>query len=224
MASTPLAKMLRKTWDFVLETIAPQDPYVRSIELMSPAEFSAKASEILPEGTIDGVISFFSYKGKLAKTAILEVKSYGNKRIARLLGTAIRDLLVFELSELELFENFTKPLLVPIPLTKKSLRRRGYNQCELIAREIAKADKGATLEMSASALIKTKETGDQVGKSRVERFANLKGCFQAKSEETKGRNVIVLDDIVTTGATLKEAERALRKAGARKIILVSVAH
>jgi ComF family protein len=218
-------RMLLYIWNFILDTVVPQDPYIRSIEKMGPGEFMAAVKMLSPGEHIDGALCFFSYRDPLVKAAILEVKSYGNRIIARLLAKTVRELLIAELSDLELFKNFVSPVLLPIPLTRKSLQKRGWNQCGLIVDEIKKIDQEKLLEIRNGVLIKTRETGDQVGKSRKERLENLRMCFSVRSEDAvRGRNVIVLDDIATTGATLFEARRALKKAGAKKVLCVAIAH
>jgi competence protein ComFC len=212
-----------KALGYILDTIAPPDPLSREIELSSVERFCGRAKR--SEKALEGILSLFSYKDPFVRTAILEVKSYGNKKIARLLGAVAYEYLIAELSDLEAFEGFTRPLLLTVPLTKKSLRARGYNQCDLVADGILVADRPRSIEVRKDILVKSRETGDQVGKTRKERFENLKGCFDIADErDVRGRNVIVLDDIATTGATLGEAKRALRRAGARKILCVALAH
>lgn len=215
--------IFQNTWNFVLDTIAPTDPFIREIEDMSAEEFIQRAKKI-EKNTVEGdFIAFFSYKDPLVKAAILEVKSYGNKRIARLLGEVVHELLVLELEDMEVFYNFRAPLLLPIPMTRKSIRERGWNQCELLVQAITRYS-DEMFETPRNALVKIGKTEDQVGKGRKERFANLAHVFIADSNVIHDRNVIVLDDIVTTGATLCEAKRALFEAGARKVLSVAIAH
>lgn len=209
---------------FLVDTIAPPDPFIREIESLSPADFLNRAQRQKVALT-DGVLSFFVYKDPLVKAAILEVKSYANRKIAKLLGCVLYELLVAELEDLDTFENFKNPLLLPIPMTRKSIRERGWNQCELFVDAIEVASRGKTFETSSNTLVKIKKTGDQVGKGRKERFQNLAQCFSVSNPgAVHGRNIIVLDDITTTGATLQEAKRALLEAGARRVLLVAIAH
>lgn len=224
-AAQALSKALSRAWEFALDTIAPPDPLVRDIERSGPSGFMASAAPSDPAKDIKGITAFFSYKDRLVKTAILEVKSYGNKRVARIIGEAAYECLLAELSDLALFKNFDSPLLTTIPMTRKALRKRGWNQCDLIAEGIRLADRSQSIEIRTGLLEKVRETGDQVGRSRSERLESLKGCFEARRPEAvQGRNVIVLDDIATTGATLGEARKALRRAGARRVWCVAIAH
>jgi ComF family protein len=116
------------------------------------------------------------------------------------------------------FSNF---VLVPIPLTKKKLRWRGFNQAEEIAKEIAKFFK---LTLISDCLIKIKETRDQTELSEKERKENVKGVFFVKNKEKIWeKNVLLIDDVFTTGATMEEAAKVLKEAGAKKIIGIVIA-
>jgi len=134
-----------------------------------------------------------------------------------------------ELSELSVMENFRKPVLIPIPLSKKRCRERGYNQAELICQELIKINNlrhGVYLKLEKDILIKPKDTKHQAHiENRSERLKNIIGSFTVKNSEIiKGRNIILIDDILTTGATLSEARKVLKRAGARKVIAFTVAH
>jgi competence protein ComFC len=144
-----------------------------------------------------------------------------------------------ELSELSMLENFTKPILIPIPLAKKRLRLRGYNQSELICQELIKVnntrlstsiDNGIDLTLEKNILIKPKDTEHQARiRDRNLRLKNLSGSFTIKNIDKnkvllKNRNIILVDDITTTGATLGEARKTLKQCGARKIIAFTIAH
>lgn len=113
-------------------------------------------------------------------------------------------------------------LVVPIPLSKSRLKERGYNQAELIAKHLSFLQR---LNLCADALIKIKDTPAQVSvKNRKERLKNLEGAFAIKNPElVEGKNIILIDDVSTTGATLKEAKKTLKSAGAKKVIAFVVA-
>ena len=93
----------------------------------------------------ESIFSVFNYKNPLIRQAIWKLKYRNKKEIAEGLARSIYDRLLEELSELKMFENFTEPFLIPIPLSKKRMRKRGYNQSEIIAKEIMKmSDRGRT--------------------------------------------------------------------------------
>lgn len=105
--------------------------------------------------------------------------------------------------------------VVAVPLSAKRKRKRGYNQAELIAEEVSRRLK---LPLIDGALVKTKENKSQAKLTRREREENVRGVYEVTSPETfKGRRVLVVDDVMTTGATLGEVSRVLYKAKARSV-------
>ena len=117
--------------------------------------------------------------------------------------------------------NFFDFVLVPIPLSKRKLKWRGFNQAEEITKELSKFLK---IPLISDCLIKIKETKDQVELSEEERKENVKNAFLVKNKEKiSGKNILLVDDVFTTGATMEEAARVLKESGAKKIIGVVVA-
>lgn len=110
-------------------------------------------------------------------------------------------------------------LLVPIPLHPQRLRTRRYNQSLVLARSAALV---TGHEVQPELLRRIKPTGQQKGRGFEGRFRNLSGAFAA-SPEVAGREVILVDDVLTSGATLIAAARALRRAGAAHICAVTAA-
>jgi competence protein ComFC len=217
-------KLLRKIYEFFLDILFPLDPEVHRLEKMSSGDL-VNATRRLERGReLPESIILFEYKDPLIRTAIAEIKFRGNKKIARLIGEVLRDALLAELIELKTFENFSAPLLVSVPLTRRSLRARGWDQCHLMLGPLIDDAERLDIEIRFDALKKIRETGDQVGKNKKERLENLTGSLEALKSIIHKRNVIVFDDVVTTGATWIEAKRALCKADARKVILFAVAH
>lgn len=107
-----------------------------------------------------------------------------------------------------------------VPLTKKKLRKRGYNQSELLAKDCAKL-LGTDFE---NALIKSRDTTDQHELKAKERLKNLKDAFEVnKSVDINGKTVLLCDDIKTTGATLYECRKTLIKAGAKDVFCACIA-
>ena len=109
-------------------------------------------------------------------------------------------------------------LMVPVPLHRKRLRERGYNQAELLVRAIAKA----TGQPWAPALERLTPTDPQYGLSRADRVANLEGAFRC-TRPVQGRRILLVDDVLTTGATAHHAALALLAAGAAEIRVAVVA-
>lgn len=110
-------------------------------------------------------------------------------------------------------------LVVPIPLSDKRLRWRGFNQAEIIARSLA-ANFSYPLSLN---LVKIKETKIQSQLSAAKRNKNLLGAFKWSGETPIGTDILLIDDVITTGATIEEAAKVLKAAGASKIIALAVA-
>ena len=114
-------------------------------------------------------------------------------------------------------------VLVPVPLHRKKLRSRGFNQAELIAERMAKWMKimyGRAPDVDTKILARTKKTKPQKDLDPRYRYNNIRGAFEA-SERAAGRCICLVDDIYTTGSTINEAAKSLKKAGAKKVIFVT---
>lgn len=114
------------------------------------------------------------------------------------------------------------PIFIPIPLSKNRLKERGFNQAELIAKYLS--DK-TSITLITNVLYKIKDTPSQVSiKNREKRLDNLKGSFAVKNQELiKDKNIILIDDVCTTGATIREARKIIKEKGAKKILAAVVA-
>ena len=111
-------------------------------------------------------------------------------------------------------------LMLPVPLSDKRKAERGFNQSELIAKAFAKK---AGIPFTARALMKIRHTAQQVGLNADERKENLTGAFAAESVLVKGKRLLLLDDVMTTGSTFSECSGVLLAAGARSVDCISVA-
>ena len=105
-------------------------------------------------------------------------------------------------------------VLVPIPLHRRRLRQRGYDQALELARPLARQ---LGLPLAADVLVRPKPTGAQSRLDKAGRRANLSGAFQVRQGRSLPAHVILLDDVMTTGATLEAAASALRQAGVRRV-------
>ncbi|TSC77716.1 MAG: putative amidophosphoribosyltransferase [Parcubacteria group bacterium Gr01-1014_24] len=174
------------------------------------------------------IFPLYDYRHPPIKKALWLFKYKGKKRLASIFAEILYGKIMEELSELSLMENFREPILIPIPLSAKRYRERGYNQAELICKELIKLDNNVNFKLENNILIKPRDTKHQAHiENRSERLKNIIGSFTVKNESInliKGRNIILIDDITTTGATLTEARKTLKQAGARKIIAFTVAH
>ena len=115
--------------------------------------------------------------------------------------------------------NWDIDLVTSIPLGRQRIKERGYNQVEMIARPLAL---GLEMNYSANALERRKETRTQVGLSRTERRVNVEDVFWADAK-VRGKSILVMDDVSTTGATLSSAARTFYNAGAKNVYALTVA-
>lgn len=172
----------------------------------------------------DKIFSAFNYQDEVVKKILINLKYFNKKSFGNKLGKILYNRMLEEIADIKSFSD-KKILLVPIPMTRKRLKERGYNQALLIAHGIASCDE-KTFDVRNNILIKMKDTTRQAKiKNREERLKNLKGSFFCKKDETmKGHTIILVDDITTTGATINEAMRALKHAGVKKVFGFVIAH
>ena len=108
--------------------------------------------------------------------------------------------------------------MVPVPLHRRRLRRRGFNQAALVARVVARE---SGLPLALARLVRVRDTPSQGGLSPAGRMANVAGAFEARSVD--GKRVVLVDDVWTTGATARACARALGVAGALSVRAFTIA-
>lgn len=128
--------------------------------------------------------------------------------LALLLARAIEELETGAIPTLK--QNPNRTVLVPVPLHPRKLARRGFNQAELIALELGRI---LNLRVETTLITRVKETSAQYNLSRLERQINLANAFSLTRQPTKGNSYVLVDDLTTTGTTIKECARVLRNGG-----------
>jgi ComF family protein len=170
-------------------------------ELLGPAY-----RQVLPDGT--SVWSALRYNGRV-RAMLLSFKEQGRTDVVRPLSRALSSAIICAAADLD------GPVEVcPIPATRVALRRRGFRPVELLLRS-------AGLR-AARVLIATEGTAQQKSLGRAEREGNVFGSLRAKTT-LSGRRFLVVDDIVTTGATLREAKHAISEAGGEVVAAATLA-
>lgn len=161
---------------------------------------------------LDGIRAACRFDG-LVRTAVHDLKY----RRIRARADIVAELTLEGLARRPLAVDF----LAPVPLAPGRLRQRGFNQSALIAERIGRRLGAPVLP---DVLLRTRETTPQVGKSAAERRANITDAFACqRKDDVAGRRVGIVDDVLTTGATLTACAEALRAAGARRVYGIVVA-
>lgn len=170
--------------------------------------------------------ALFSYHSPLIKKAIWRFKYQNVRGFAEIFAPALNNELMEILADSLHVGTEEKPLLIPIPLHPKRLKERGYNQSELLARAIMAQQDTTLFDYTSTALIRTRATKPQArNDNKKARLENLRRAFMVPdATRVRGRVVILIDDVTTTGATLSEARKALLAAGARDVIAFALAH
>jgi ComF family protein len=147
--------------------------------------------------------------------AIHQFKYGNNISVGALLASFMAD---FSFPDVD-FTDYS--LIIPVPLHIKRLRQRGFNQSLILARALAKKKQ---IPVNFSLLKRHKFTETQTGLNKAERNKNIKGAFEVSNKKKiASKNVILVDDVYTTGATINECAKILTKAGAQKVTVLTLA-
>ena len=185
---------------------------------VSADEFLAKiAPRLIPE-TRPGTVALLPFNDTAVRAAIHEAKYRGSERAFRFLGSALADYLR-DCDDVGHRKSYI--CIVPMPLGKERLRDRGFNQIE----EVAKcAVQELKIKIETDLLVRIRETISQISLAREKREENMRGAFRATRRADPTYTYIIVDDVITTGATLQAAIDALHEAGAEHIIPLALAH
>lgn len=157
--------------------------------------------------------SLFAYDGPV-KDAVHNFKYNERLDLARYFGTE----LCHEAGKIGQFD-----LIVPVPLHRRRLAARGFNQSALIASKLAKL---LSIPTDLDSLQRVKNIDPQVGMERDERIKNVKGAFAVlpkRVQKISDRNILLIDDVLTTGATVNECSKVLIKFGAESVRVLTIA-
>ena len=144
-------------------------------------------------------------------TAINLFKYHGVKRLSKPLSDIISQLKIPRVDT-----------VVPVPLYNKRLRQREFNQSALLAKNMARY---LGVPLMLGCLVKARDTLPQVGLNSKQRRKNIRKAFEIRDRRLiKGRRILLVDDVITTGATIRECSGELKKAGADDIYAIALAH
>ena len=181
-----------------------QTPFCDRCGLPIPENIICPDCKNLPL-TIDGIRSVYHHEG-LAREAVHSLKYKNMKTLANPLAALMANYLADNPFEID--------TLVAAPMHAKRLRTRGYNQPELLARELSHL---TGLYFAKDSLIRTKYTTSQVSLTADDRRNNVDGAFECKDRFFQDKKVLLIDDVCTTGATLNACAIALKKGGAASV-------
>lgn len=187
--------------DFHLHGATELNPLQRRFWGKVPVRFAFAYLYFMPKGRVQRLLHRLKYKG------------------AQELGEHLGQRYGSVLTDYQYNQQFD--VIVPVPLHTYKLRRRGYNQAECFAKGLGTS---MGLPHHALALSRTKDTSTQTRKNRLDRWQNVEQVFQVvKPHQIKGMHVLLVDDVMTTGATLEACARALLAAGATEVSVATIA-
>jgi ComF family protein len=161
-------------------------------------------------------IAYGAYEGAL-RDLIHLFKYKGTRPAGKLLGSLLNQ----AVAAMTLPDSL---ILIPVPLWSGKRNSRGFNQAEAIARTFMSFQTSSSIQLDTSIRVRTRETASQTGLTRHQRRANVRGAFSVrKPEKVKGRSILIVDDVMTTGTTAGECARVLRRAGAKEVFVATVA-
>jgi len=175
---------------------------------------------------LDGLYCATSYNNFIVKNLI---NKYKYEPFIKELKTSLSLLIIYHLLIInnsisentnikEIFKDF---LIIPVPLSKKKIKRRGFNQSEEIAKELSTF---LQIPLINNCLLKIKETFPQAQLKEKEREENIKNVFICNTpEKIKNRKILLIDDVFTTGSTMEECAKVLKKSGAKEVWGVVIA-
>jgi ComF family protein len=214
MHITALWHMYERCLSFIL----PERETARIIRGMQPTDMEAL---IRPRILAHGV-ALCSYTNERIRAIVWEAKYHRNERAISLMGNTLQKYIERYALDREGTAAHTPVLLVPIPLSRERHTTRGYNQVELACTCVTHTQ----VEIFPHCLARVRDTTPQTALGRTERLTNVRGAFDVPPyirPSMKGAHCIVVDDVVTTGATLKEARKTLMRYGARSVSLLAFA-
>lgn len=203
------ADNMNSFFSFILDALFPPSKETLELRTLEPAHLALRLP-VAPPSPFPFISSVFAYKDPLVAEMISAIKNKRDRHAFRLAGHALFGKL------------HDKALLVPIPLSKKKRRERGYNQSELLIDEIIKLDSENRFQKNTEILKRVKHTEEQKLKTRQERLGN-KNIFSVTYVPID-LPIILIDDVTTTGSTLKEAHEVLLSTGYTDVRALTLAH
>ena len=212
--------LLYSLYNLVLDALFPISSEERRLLALTPEQ----AYRELPHASnVSGdTYSVFAYTDEYVRKLIWNIKYKRSAHAIKIGGYALYQHVVAR-SDLA-----TSVILIPMPITARRRRERGFNQCELLTDEIARLDTQHQFTIHTNLLLRTTHTARQTLKNRKDRLHDARGIFSVHEHAAtyiqQGVTLLLIDDVITTGSTMKEALETLRRAGFANVHGVSLAH
>lgn len=203
--------------DQIVALLFPSRPDEALVRKTHTDDIAALVSPTLVTTCTPCATALLPFRNPLVRALVHEVKYRDNNRAVVLLNNVLHDYL----NELNAEEGLGRVCVIPIPISKKRKRERGYNQVENIMRA-GKSEMPAPYRMDI--LKRLCHTPSQTTLSGVMRKDSMRGAFGASPNLDSSYTYLILDDVITTGATMQAAIVALQKSGAKNIIPLALAH
>ena len=176
--------------------------------------------------TGEEIMALYDYRDNVIRRSIWNLKYYRKRCLGKILGKLLYGSFLEEIADIAVFSGSSPIIVMPVPMSKNRKRNRGYNQAEIIARHFCTASPDEIFKFERKIIYKNKDTARQATiTNRSERLKNIKDAFGIKNKDRiKGRTIIVIDDVTTTGATLNEIIKLLKKSGAKRVVGIALAH
>ena len=209
------SKCFKSIEDKVKANIIKISSYSKSENMKNKQEIKNEVNEINKDNIyISEIMYLFKYEGKIREMII----NYKFNEKSYIYFTFVKILLKSK-KILENIENYDT--IIPVPISGKRFRKRGYNQSYLLAKEICKY---ANLNLEQNCLYKIKNNVEQSGLNGLDRQENIKGAYELRNMQIlNDKKILLLDDVYTTGATVNECAKILSKANPSKIGVFTVA-
>jgi len=228
-----LLNKIKALWITTLKLLFPdrrsEKRLVFDFSFTPPYELAQKLSPTFQsqnQPSENHIVTCLSYNDPLVRTLVWHIKTKHD----RYAFACAAHIMCEKLKHMQIRVESSTPIIIPIPIHKKRLRERGYNQCELLAQEI---EKNFNIEIRTDILFRKyrKENAKkQAFKNRSERHNGIKDIFSVNTTAIKkipnlaSQHIIIIDDVITTGSTINEAILTLQNAGCKNISGLVLAH
>lgn len=218
--------IIKKWIDFILEILFPSSCIGCHKKGVILCENCVNSLEIAKRPTEEKIMALYDYRDPIVKKAIWKLKYYHSPYLGQKLGELLYQSFLEEIYLLQMFCQGSSIYVIPVPISSDKKKIRGYNQSEIIARNFCKSTTSDMLELKTNIIYKKPNTIPQARiENRARRLKNVKDTFYIKNEkQIRGKTIIVIDDVTTTGGTLIEIFKILKKSGAKKVVAFTIAH